>query len=303
MARLTLDISITKQWIREASVRVLKNLDPAKRAMTMGRRDQLAIRATVEGFMEIVCRSWSDSWPPVPQRRSPTAIQVTEIPPARVEVPESFKMDSRRIKNFNADLVELVITYLILRFLTGTAKKHNVHLSVAQARADIEEAFSTGSIPLQADAQAESSDFAIRLAIRIVRPGTVIAGVNRKDLFTVEFIARSIDAFCRIYIKPDSSVYLEAVKSVRAAITTSLTDSLLTDDVSPQRPIKTPTAVRRAQRAQKALEPAVDNATLGDLQAISSDIRELAEKMSRIVSFNIKTFADTYREKGMMVGS
>ena len=247
----------------------------------MGRKDQLVIRSTVEGFMEVVCGDWTETWPPVPPRRSSTAIQLADITPTQVDVPESFKMDSRRIKNFNADLIELSITHLILRYTHGIGKTHDLPISMVEIRKDIEEAFITGDIPPRPLKEGEISDFAIRLSTRIIKPNTVLQGMEKKDLVDIEHIARSIDIFGQKYINKESTLYLDAIKEIRKSTTTILTDILLDEHCSTKCPTTRPETV----------------------SWLGNEVRELSEKMARIVSFNIKTFMEIYKEKGMLVGS
>jgi len=106
--QVSLETSITRKWIRAASRRVLASMQPSERNRLIRRRRELALCSNVDGFVDLVSADWSSDspiWPPVVQRRviGPGELQFLEGKAKNaVEVPESFKMDSRRIKEFQS---------------------------------------------------------------------------------------------------------------------------------------------------------------------------------------------------------
>lgn len=87
----------------------------------MTNRSELVVRSIAEGFVDLVFSDWSKgsrAWPPVVQRRvaGPGGVQLVEASfQGSVDVPESLKMDSRRIKDFQ---------YVVLNTAhQGTAKQ------------------------------------------------------------------------------------------------------------------------------------------------------------------------------------
>ena len=304
----------------------------------------MVTRSVVDGFFELVCADWSGlspEWPPVPPRRSvgTVGIHLTEMAPTLpVVVPESFKMDSRRIKNFNAELTELALTHMILvmlRDLMVNTRPIISQLDIArilkEARQDVDHMFDTLGSYRSAQAGEDLSDLAMRLAVRIVkretsygaRPAVTSAG----DLATIDSTARTIDSFLTSHVQADSPVFTSALKDVRLAASTLLTNTLLaqqasadlekavddSDDVemegpateSPSTPFRMAPSVLRARRqAELAKVQAEEEVMLArrGLGVLGKDLRDLSDKMVRIVAFNIKVFEGTYQEKGMMVG-
>ena len=105
-SHLKLETSITRIWLRNASRRILASTQPSERKALIIRRDQLAMRSLVDGFVDLVFCDWNsgdEAWPPFAERRllGPGAAQSVEgLVRGSVEIPESFRMDARRIKEF-----------------------------------------------------------------------------------------------------------------------------------------------------------------------------------------------------------
>lgn len=79
---------------------------PTERSHLISNRAELAVRSITEGFLGLVFEEWTAGnamWPTAVQRRFPGSRggQLVEgAVQGLVEVPESFKMDIRRIKDF-----------------------------------------------------------------------------------------------------------------------------------------------------------------------------------------------------------
>lgn len=96
--------SVTKTWIRAASMRVLAEAEPNQRTHLIGScpckdRSELVLRSVVDGFIKLVFSEWKGAWPPVSHRRM-MAMGTVISEERSVVVPETLRMDVRRIRGF-----------------------------------------------------------------------------------------------------------------------------------------------------------------------------------------------------------
>lgn len=330
--------------MRSASTRVIKSLPPSKRSPLVNTRGHFVFKSVVEGFVDLVCANWTEvpaTWPPVTQRRmgaSTTGIQLADMSPlTNVHVPESFRLDVRRIKNFNADLIDLAIVHMILAEFARLFELNNPYVGLkhiaAEAKRDIENAFEAHGAYQAFTPMEHGSDISMRLASRIVRAGQPFGDkppvVPSEDLIRVEALAGAFDHFLSTQIRPDSPMFLSAMMQVRTGLTKSLTHQLvcapaiggvepdislvekeLASIASPTRGIDTPDslspAARRAEYESLVahLEASGEQVVkINKLDHINEDLKGLAGKMAKIVSFNLNVFIETYLEKGMVIGA
>lgn len=104
---VTLEESLTHSWIRSASQHVLVQTAPPKRTHLIGNcpcgdRTELVVRSVSRGFMQLVFHHWpvQPTWPPVSHKRM-LAMNAFMVPESADKLlPESIRMDARRIKGF-----------------------------------------------------------------------------------------------------------------------------------------------------------------------------------------------------------
>lgn len=311
----------------------------------MESRGHFVFKSVVEGFIDLVCSNWTDipsTWPPMPQRRvgnSAASIQLVEMSPlTNVNVPETLRFDIRRIKGFNADMIDLAITHMILGEFVKGYKVHNpastfgqIKEAAAVAKDDIDSAFVSPGVYQTFINGDQTSDLAIRLATRIVRTGRLFADkpaiVSRDDILKIESIGRAFDAILSTQIRLDSAMFIAAMKQIRIGIEKSLTHHLacvppagtaepdcsmverelaIVTGIAPISTIESGPAGRRAeyQTLVARLEEHNDRVIkVNKLDHVYDDIRSLCGKMSKIISFNLNVFIDTYMEKGMIIGA
>ncbi|ORX36169.1 T-complex protein 11-domain-containing protein [Kockovaella imperatae] len=333
----SLSTSVTRKWIRDASMRVLSSTSPSERSELLKSRFELVSRSLAEGFMDLVFSDFSPvSWPPIVQSRlhGAASVQLAEgTETGGVILPESFKMDSRRIKNFNADVIDLSILHIVM----GTAKKlwkrHHPHVKdasfVKTVREDIEAAIMEGggTLPLKDDSL--SLNFVTRVykgneSAPSVYPSAQLHAMTRE--------AQGIHDFLRTAIRPDSSSYSTASDRVRKALTLILSNMFAADQLDPTSAhyesdprSPTPSYVRLANLSIADAEPVRSNPSLVarelhaavqanhreaefellsalDLLDLKGEMTELAKNMKRIAGFNLRCFASLYGGKGMVVG-
>jgi len=298
-----------------------------------------------EGFLSLVCGDWVHAtWPPVCQRRlSGTAgIQLADMSPLpTIDIPESFKMDTRRIKNFHAEFVDIAIAHHVTgAFKTYLATFHpnlsksSIRQYLFETRRDIENTMDTvGSL--------RGSDLASRMAARLVRPDATFGDVPRvvphEEARVVELMTPVFEQLVTALSLPTSPSYIAAQEQVRRAITMVLAHRLLKrtnsmptrphqeedEDLDemmesssfspptpnrprPSRPVITlPSSIRQRmeENVEKFVEMEDEFMESCGMLAVKEEVRSLAEKMSPIVAFNLKVFMDTYKEKGMVVGA
>lgn len=263
-------------------------------------RNELIYRSVMDGFVDLVCADWSENdWPPIIQRRLSgiAGIQIAEVATSsKVEVPEVFVMDSRRIKNFHAEVVDLAVLNIAL---VGFRAHSSLQCALA-AKNDIEAILQTsGSLRPTPD-----SDLAFCLAARI-----------SKSPSQVSAIALTLDTFFASSITKTSPLYLATLKRLRLVITQLLThytsrdptlslgdqglDSAADDSVVGALLPKGP-AILRANIADPGRDDEIIKSA--GMELVASEIRAVVQRMSKIVAFNIRVFADTYNEPGFVVG-
>ena len=364
-AKIQLDESFSKRWIRDASQRVLMGIHPRDRVDLLACRSELVYRSLAEGFVDLVFANWAtlsdEVWPPVIQRRltGPACIQLGGTSLGSVIIPESFKMDSRRIKNFNAEVVDLAITHMIVLAFQGlyvgahpNASKIQVKECLAVARSDVEQVLDTDGSFRNTMPTDDVSDLALRLATRVVRPlhghdETTPCVLSRSDLTRVHHMARTLDMMFAAHVQRDSPMYLAAVQQVRHVLTLLLTNILLSTRVRSLSPYRgemddttdenedmadiemyegysssplsslsssslsngstsppTPSSIR-ARHLAELVRSTEEEDMLMDKYAMGSirgEMRDLAGRMSKITTFNLKVFEETYAEAGFVVG-
>ncbi|WRT65165.1 uncharacterized protein IL334_002108 [Kwoniella shivajii] len=380
---LALDSSKTRQWIYAASRQVLSASEPRIRTHLIGRCDcksnmELVIRSLVSGFMDLVFDRWNadiQAWPPVVQRRAmgSNGIPVLEGPmKGSVEIPESFKMDSRRIKDFHSEVVDISISHMILLAFRKFFNQRNARLSngaiqsnMKKARLDIEwtmdKLASIARLPEEPvssldDEQAEEalkSDLAFRLALRIVRPEAVdepSAIPTQTQMKEVSSLASTLNGYLTNNLKRDSDLLKSNMLRLKAVLTKVLSDMLLGYRLNPTSTffdlnankclrkdtsitpatasltISSPSAdvdieeeeeteVRRAESypreireryeafIAKSKEEELNMMKSYGLEGVAEPIKELTDRMIKIVAFNLSVFGETYAGKGMTIGS
>lgn len=101
-----------RDWIRAASLSVLSLAQPAARTHLIGQcpcanRGELVLRSVALGFTRLAFSKWPvAAWPPLTHKRLTAMgmIPAYEPQPTGIDVPESLRMDARRIKAFKCML-------------------------------------------------------------------------------------------------------------------------------------------------------------------------------------------------------
>ncbi|WWD21957.1 hypothetical protein CI109_106445 [Kwoniella shandongensis] len=358
----SLESSQTRDWINAASRRVLTAAEPKVRSHLIGKcgcrtSNELVVRALSEGFMDLVFGEWStgEKWPPAVQRRQmgSNGIQVVEGPIAgSVNVPESLKMDSRRIKDLHAEVTDIAVSHMILlafrNFFTQTNGKVSqdvMHDSLTKARLDIEMMMDKISA-LQPNVSSEIeesllTDLSYRLAFRIVRPSVIIAPAappSMEEIRSISEMAKTLNGFIRKNIQRDSELLNGNLQRLRIVLNKVLSDVLLSYRLNPastffdpnadkcQRrdSISTATAAMALNENENDEEPKSAAREIRErhetclarckdeesalikmygLEGVAEPIKEMTERMVKLVAFNLSVFGEVYGGPGMMVGS
>ncbi|OCF38891.1 hypothetical protein I317_07340 [Kwoniella heveanensis CBS 569] len=366
-ANVPITQSKTRRWINVASRQVLSSSVPHYRPHLIGRcicknNMELVHRSLVGGFLDLVFADWTpepSSWPPLVQRRAMGAngIPVLEAPVrSPVDVPESLKMDSRRIRDFNAECIDISVTNIILRAakdkLLGTHGVRKVNSEammsnfLSRTRADIEWTMDKLASPAKsADAPASSSssydvdqqtrsgllsDLGYRLALRVLRPAPAETHIhtNTEDMQAIGRMAQGFTDLLSVVvltgvllgyrINPTSTFYdVNAGKCLKRNNSISTATAALSMDPSTEEDDLIGSAVdwtgpRSAARevrerhdayvVEQEQEKSVLLNTL-NLESVAEPLRDMTERMIKIIAFNLSVFRDVYAGPGMMIGS
>lgn len=249
-AERTLETSKTFAWINAASKRVALATPPRERRHIMGQcacsgNTEFVIRSLGDGFVELVFGDWvedSEVWPPiVPSRRLGTPVPPSRILPSKVIVPEVFKMDSCRLKNFHAEMVDIAIARSVLSTFKDQYIKHHPMTSddevaeqVAQVRESYKHVMTVGNGLTQSAVNCPS-DLSLHMAHRIVIAHSIYAEQQQSEVDQVNRLARELDGLiaediaCR-----NAPLYIESLASLRKLTHTMLANSLLLHRVQPE---------------------------------------------------------------------
>ncbi|WVW78870.1 hypothetical protein I302_100833 [Kwoniella bestiolae CBS 10118] len=371
--KVTLETSKTRQWINAASRRVLAAAEPQLRTHLIGRCDcktnmELVIRSLTTGFMDLVFGHWdlgSTSWPPVVTRR---AVGSNGIPVLEgslkdpVDVPEALKMDSRRIKDFHSEVVDIAISHMVLLAFRNYFNQHNgkvsaevLRLNLNKARADIE--WTIDKLSVMGSSTEAESDLAFRLALRIVRPDTSSESPSRgipspEEMKLVSQLSSTLTGFLALNLSRDSKLFKGNLNRLKSYLTKLLTDVLLGYRLNPTSTFFDATVNRCLEKKKNGLVSSAahipasaqeeDIIVEGEeqeeedkeirsypreirekyesfctkcqseeaeliksygLEGVIEPIKELSERMIKIVAFNLSVFGENYAGNGMMVGS
>lgn len=106
-ANLTTETSLTREWIRNSSMRVLTAAQPQYRKHLIGQcpcssKAEFILRSVGDGFVKLIFsdRPGGGQWPPVCQRRITTVGMVVKEEEGEPVMPEGLRMDASRIKGF-----------------------------------------------------------------------------------------------------------------------------------------------------------------------------------------------------------
>ena len=242
--------SLTRTWIREASMRVLSAAPPRDRATLLSTRTELVFRSLAEGFVDLVLANFACSWPPIVHSRlhGAASVQLAEgTETGNVVLPESLKMDSRRIKNFNADAIDLAILHEIMVMARKLWERNLPNSSVQDmasymksVREDIEAGIMEAGGALRASlfSGPDASSLALKLVTRIYKsklgdsgPGPTIFPPHKLKRMMKD--AMALDQYLYIVIRPESPTYNLAFGRVRQALSTILTNNLLVELFDP----------------------------------------------------------------------
>lgn len=226
-------------------------------------------------------------------------------------------------------MIELTISSLLLAAVRDLCDTRNILLEarLKGVRSDIEEMVAQPNwfARLTCDTDG-SSDFAIRVALRIVRPASLghfeTWDKTKNDAARIGEIAGKIDTFIKSHIQPDTPLFISSQKRGRSAITKLLVNLLLSDRLDhavnrydstfdPQIPstdvTNRSTATRIRERHAATLQQLREDeewmirSTNLDLAEV--ELRRLVQGMEKVVGFNLRVFGDLYAGPGMLVGS
>jgi hypothetical protein len=247
-ANRTLESSKTYAWINAASKRVAVATSPRERRHLMGQcacasPTEFGIRSLANGFIDLVFGNWaeeSEIWPPVVPSRRPGSTTVTHFFPTKVVVPEVFKMDSLRIKNFNAEMVDIAIAQAILTHFKARFEMHNpnatkdeVALQVAAVRDCYKHVMTLGNGLTHSNEYAPS-ELAQQMANRIISASVVEDG-DASIWELVPGLALDFDRMItREISRPDGAAYHASFASLRKLVELMLTNTLLVHRVQPE---------------------------------------------------------------------
>ncbi|WVQ97695.1 hypothetical protein IAU59_004809 [Kwoniella sp. CBS 9459] len=263
-AKVPIVESRTRQWINSASRQVLASAAPQYRPHLIGRcvcknNMELVHRSLVGGFLDLVFADWtsgSATWPPLVQRRTMGAngIPVLETPvKSPVEIPESLKMDSRRIRDFNAECIDIAITNIVLRAVKDKfLEVHSprkissevVSAFLERTQSDIE--WTMDKIASSATATTESvdttaanaallSDLGFRLALRVLRPAHIEQqpSPNKSEMQAISQMSQGFNDILQTVISRESPLVASTLSHVRCYLSKVLTGVLLGYRVNP----------------------------------------------------------------------
>ncbi|WWC87293.1 uncharacterized protein L201_002181 [Kwoniella dendrophila CBS 6074] len=389
--KVTLESSKTRQWINSASRQVLSAAEPRLRTHLIGRCDcknnmELVVRSLTNGFLDLVFDEWdpeTGTWPPVVQKRAmgSNGMPVLERPmKTSVNIPESFKMDSRRIKDFHSEIVDIAISHTVLLAFRGCFNQHNGKISSSRlqaimhkARADIESTMDhiatmlkTSDDPmwhsrLLSDEDAKQSlvsDLAFRLALRIVRPEAETDHLpSQEEMKSISKIASTLTGYLNVNLCKDSEIFKGNMSRLKIVLNKILSDILLGYRLNPtstffdsnvnkcltrdnsissitsKLSVSSSTLSKEKEEEEEETiieeeddekeiksypreireryENFLSNSKQEELHLIKSyglegvlePIKELTDRMIKIVAFNLSVFGETYAGQGMMIGS
>lgn len=252
-AHRTLETSKTYGWINAASKRVAMATSPRERRHIMGQCDcssntEFVIRSLSDGFIDLVFGDWVESsevWPPIVPSRRPGTPVTGHVFPSKVVVPEVFKMDSCRLKNFHAEMVDIAIAQSILsafqtKYMAQNpeATSDEVASQVAQVRENYKHVMTLGNgLAIARSADDCPSDLSLHMAHRIVFARGVFTAMPRSeaDVELVNSLAQDFDSLIANEIaRPDAPAYLSALGSLRKLVYAMLTNTLLLHRVQPE---------------------------------------------------------------------
>ena len=265
--------SYTQTWIRTASQRVLLASVPAERIRLIGQpgsgpNTELVLRSFAEGWVQLVFADWTFSntparassspvtpiattaWPPVVQRRAlmQGAVSLATSVIAPIPLPESLKLDSRRLKNFHAEAVDIVILQIILEVFRGylrlavpTLPLINVLDEVDSIRGIVIDLFDEGFTSGEASFGSTVSNIAVSLAHRVVelkRPSgpKTVQHLNAREANEIDQLASSMERQLLSLLRPNFSHFQRAWKRLQDIASLMLTHTFLGyrfDPVSP----------------------------------------------------------------------
>ncbi|KAL7423391.1 Protein SOSEKI 1 [Cryptotrichosporon argae] len=332
----TVDTSKTRAWLRAASTRVLTRTPPDYRSHLTGRcackcRSELAARALAEGFAELAFGDWVEEhevWPPIVPSRLPGMQLAEYVASSRVSVPEVFKMDSRRFKNFHAEIVDLSVCTNILVAFREICKRENPELIptelgelVELAREDYKVLMAHGDCLRR---NADVSELALRLASRIVRLTVQLAGqpgmTSSSDVMRVTAIATELDTVIARATSRHDEDGRHAVRLLRRLITARITQALVAHPRAANpinsRCAKASIAEGAATSAPSGSAPFVASAgsdsagtahsnfyAMLEVVLGGNDAQAIADRMLRIAGFNLGVFLPIYTGDGMLLGA
>ncbi|WVQ76693.1 hypothetical protein IAR50_006367 [Cryptococcus sp. DSM 104548] len=369
--------SKTRQWIHQASLRMLKAAPPSERTHLIGKcacgsTGELAGRAVVDGFLELVFaqEDGEGRWPPVTTRTVSAEAPMWEDEAAHLALPEVLQMDGKRIRDFHASVVELAATHLILMAVRELYRGHT-QSPLKDISADTYRSFLSDTLDAldrvsatapgavgQDERDAIYDELSFVLALRVVLPEDmqrISEEQELRDMLTAETLAHvhpvkvQLYMFLRTNISKDSKRLKEHMPVMRRVLHKVLTDvftsyrfnpkSLFFDaaadrcksadkahaPVSAGEECSSPTAPPmwtvspdlrfKANRASRAASARHDEclrtckeqelaliANLG-LEGVVEPIKDITERMVRLLGFNLSVFKEVYMRKGFMVGS
>ncbi|KAK4683605.1 hypothetical protein P7C73_g6632, partial [Tremellales sp. Uapishka_1] len=317
----TAETSVTRDWLRAQSKRILAASEPSERVHLTGTCScksnmELVMRSLAEGFTQVV---FDDE----------------------TLLPETLNMDSKRLRAFRTVSTDIVITQMLLLVFKELLLRHHtlsptdLAHQLQQAQIDIDYVMDSLGKPASGN---DVSDMALRLATRIVRPFSsldddcsALLGPNR-ETNEIMALAQVVDIFIRNNVHPGSDLFKSHQAKLAAVLTMMLSNSLLANRNDPTSPLydaegrddrvcqtqgQAPVlrepgpklnyaaGLREKHnlhlRKMKALEE--DRMKKDGLEVVESEIRDLVGKMMRIVTFNLQVHVGLYSSKGFTFGS
>ncbi|WWC67548.1 uncharacterized protein I206_101457 [Kwoniella pini CBS 10737] len=374
--------SITRQWINSASRKVLFAAEPRIRPHLIGKCDcknnkELVIRSLATGFIELVFEQWDSEksiWPPTVTKRviGSNGIPVLDsIHKSSIKIPESFKMDTRRIRDFHSEVIDIAISHMVLLAFRDLFNQHNGKVSpevlqsvLKKARSDIE--WTTDQLSTISKKSEESittteeqklkSDLAFILALRIVRPNSGLTDEinnlpNQEEMKIVSKIASTLTTYLNVNLTQDSNLLKGNMKRLKIFLIEKISNILLSYRLNPTSTFydqKVDKCLKRSyelspsssssnnkdiemfdQQQQEKLENKTNSSSsssreirekyeifliksknsenefikLNGMEGIIEPIKELSNRMIKIIAFNLSVFGEIYAGQGMIIGS
>ncbi|GMK57382.1 hypothetical protein CspeluHIS016_0402160 [Cutaneotrichosporon spelunceum] len=247
-AKRTLEGCKSYTWINSASRRVALATLPRERRHLMGQcncsgNTEFVIRSLADGFIDLVFGDWvedDEAWPPIVPSRRPCLPPPSRILPSKVVVPEVFKMDSCRIKNFHSEMVDIALAKCVLSIFRDeytkthpSATEDEITDHVAQVRESYKHIMTVGA-SLMDGQMGHPSDISLYMAHRIVFaplwPEQKPADLDRVGVLAREFDARIASSVARRTMP----MYRASLVSLRKLTQTMLTNTLLLHRVQPE---------------------------------------------------------------------